>query len=52
MLEIAYVEDWNDQLDVGIVADTIHRVKPTRLTERILLGGALKFLVSDGVYLQ
>ena len=42
MLEISNVEDWYDQLDVGVVAYTVDRRQTARLAEGILLGRPLQ----------
>jgi hypothetical protein len=42
VLEKPDMKDRNDELDIGIVTDTVHCVEPTCLTEGILLRRTLK----------
>lgn len=42
MLEIPDMKDGDDELDIGVVTDTVDRIEPTGLTEGILLRRTLK----------
>jgi len=37
VLEIPDMKDGDDELDIGVVTDTVDRVEPTGFTEGILL---------------
>jgi hypothetical protein len=42
VLEISDMKDGDDELDIGVVTDTVDRVEPTCLTEGILLRRTLQ----------
>jgi len=42
VLEIPDMKDGDDELDIGVVTDTVDRIEPTGLTEGILLRRTLK----------
>jgi hypothetical protein len=42
VLEISDMKDRDDELDIGVVTDTVDRVEPTGLTEGILLRRTLR----------
>ena len=42
VLEISDMKDRDDELDIGVVTDTVDRIEPTGLTEGILLRRTLK----------
>lgn len=50
MFKVPNMEDGEGELDVCIMTDTIRRIQPTRLAERVLLARSLFIFISLSHY--